>query len=517
MYCNEEVPAAMNIQGGASAAAVPRALGRRSWLMHRTAALWVAYVALGVLLAIPMLASEVPLGVDTLNHLARIHVRANIGRDADLARLFEVRSNLVPYMGLDWLMTPLARVMPTLLAGRVFIVLLLWATVGAVVVVQRVFTGRIGFEPLLMVLVSYNALLGWGLLNYLVGVVGALLGFAAWHGVRSWPWAARLLLFTAVATGLYVVHLLALALYGALLGAYEVFARRAPWRTPVRDWLVLGLQFGPAALLYMQLDQASSHAPLVGSWGLAIKPLVLASPFLFSGIAGGLTAGLLVFAMSMVLLYRLTRSGVLHWNRELGACAAVLTLAGLAIPGEALGVGLVDMRFPPVAAALAIAAIRLTGSGRQVLPVFVVLGVAAVAQIGSAAVVNHACGPQFQEMRDALAEVPRGTVLTAVLESDAPVPGASCTGMPIYEHMPQLFIIDRSGYSPDFFGLVTSVTARDGRETDFFPIQTHEMKADSLPAHGRILWMHRGNRTRPIPPDLKLVHAGSFFDLYERP
>lgn len=498
--------------------AAPSALGRRSWLLHRTAALWLAYLALGLVLAIPMLVSEVPLGVDTLNHLARIHVRANIGGDADLARLFEIRSNLVPYMGLDWLMTPLARVMPTLLAGRVFIVLLLWATVGAVVVVQRVFTGRIGFEPLLMGLVSYNAMLGWGLLNYLVGVVGVLLGFAVWHGLRDRPWPLRLLLFTAVATGLYVVHLLALALYGALLGAYEVFGRQRPLRTPIRDWLLLGLQFVPAAVLYSRLDQAAIHAPLVVSWGFAMKPLVLASPFLFSGIAGGLTAGLLVFAACMVLLYRLTRNGMLHWNRELGACATVLALAGLLTPGVLLGVWLVDQRFPPVAAALAIAAIRLKpGSGRQLLPALLLLGVGGATQIGSATMVAHACGPQFQELRDALAEIPRGTVLAAVLEADAPAPGASCTGMPIYEHMPQLFIIDRSGYSPDFFGLVTSVTARDGRETDLSPIQTHKLTANSLPAHGRILWMHLGNRTRAMPPDLNLLHAGSFFDLFERP
>ena len=91
-----------------------------------------------------MLVAEVPVGVDTLNHLARVHVQAHIGTDPDLARLFAVRAGLIPYMGLDWLMTPLARVLPTLVAGRVFIVLLLWGLVGATAVLQRAVRGAWG-------------------------------------------------------------------------------------------------------------------------------------------------------------------------------------------------------------------------------------------------------------------------------------------------------------------------------------------------------------------------------------
>ena len=182
MYCYEGVLAAMNVQESRVGTVFPQInIGPRLRLSRRASTLWLAYLALAVVLAIPMLVAEVPLGVDTLNHLARIHVRAHLENDADLRRLFEIRENFIPYMGLDWILTPLARIMPTLLAGRVFIVLTLWSIVGAVVILQRVFTGSIGFEPLLMSLVSYNALLAWGLLNFLVGVVGALLGLAAWR------------------------------------------------------------------------------------------------------------------------------------------------------------------------------------------------------------------------------------------------------------------------------------------------------------------------------------------------
>lgn len=519
MYCYEGVLAAMNVQESRVGAVFPQInIGPRLRLSRRASTLWLAYLALAVVLAIPMLVTEVPLGVDTLNHLARIHVRAHLENDADLRRLFEIRENFIPYMGLDWMLTPLARIMPTLLAGRMFIVLTLWSIVGAVVILQRVFTGRIGFEPLLMSLVSYNALLAWGLLNYLVGVVGALLGLAAWHALRSRSWPVRLVIFTGVATGLYATHLLALALYGAMLGAYEVFGRSGSWRTPIRDWLILGIQFLPSALLYLQINSPLAHATLVGDWGLSTKPLVLASPFLFTGGAGGASAGLLVFVVCIFLLYRLTRMGLLRWNRQLSACAAVLALLGLAAPTILLGVALVDMRFPSVAAFLAIAAIRTNFISRyHSHSIILLLGFAAALQTGLATLESHACDRQYSEVRSALAAVPRGSVLTAVMETEAPSPAARCTDLPIYYHLPQLMVIDRSGYSPDFFASVTSVAVRGNRETDFDPISAHLLTPDMLPSHGYVLWMHLGNHARPPPSNLELAYAGSFFNLFVRP
>ena len=252
--------------------------GARRWPASRTAALWAAYGLLALLLMLPLLVVEVPMGVDTLNHLARIHVQAHIADDPDLARLFEVRAGLIPYMGLDWLMTPLARVMPTLVAGRVFIVLLLWGLVGATAAVQRAVMGRVGFGPLLVGLVGYNALLAWGFLNYLLGVVGALLGFAAWHAMRGRPWGLRLLAATATATALFFVHLLGLALYGLILGAYEVSGRERPWRTPVRDWALLGLQVAPAALFLAWFPVPEPYQLVGPAWVWGSKPAICHRP-----------------------------------------------------------------------------------------------------------------------------------------------------------------------------------------------------------------------------------------------
>ena len=482
----------------------------------RPTALWIAYLVLAALLATPLLLVEIPLASDTLNHLARIHVRAHIADDPDLARLFEVRDHLVPYMGLDWLLTPLARVMPTLVAGRVGIVLLLWGTVGAVLALQRAFTGRIGFEPLLMGLVSYNALLAWGFLNYMLGVIGALLGLAAWHAMRGRPWLLRLALFTAVATALYFVHLLALALYGAMLGAYEVFGRPRAWCTPARDWVLLAAQFLPAALLWQQLAMPPlGGAPVEADWSPWLKILGVQSPFLFAGAMGGASVGLAVFVGCAVLLIYLSYLGILRWNRGLAASAAGLMLVNLAVPTSMDGVLLGDMRLPAVAAYMVIAAVSVvSGAGKRLLPLGVLLAAAVLVQIGSAAMAMRACDGQYGELRAALQAIPRGAILVSAQEEDAPAPGVRCSDVRVYDHMAQLITVERSGYSLGFFAPATAVNIRSGQPVLLEMLFTKFINPEYLQRSGYLLWIHLGNHDRPVPSGLTLLRSGSFFDLF---
>lgn len=333
--------------------------------------------------------------------------------------------------------------------------------------------------------------------------------------MRDRSWAVRLALSIPIATGLYFAHLLALALYGVILGAYEVFGRSRAWRTPVRDWLVFGAQFVPAAALWLQLSMPPPRGDTGISWVLEAKPVVLASPFLFGGGAGGWSVGLPLFALCAFLVLRLTRTGALRWNRALAAPALALMVMGLAVPTRMFGVVLVDLRFPVAGACLAIAALSITpGLGRRLMPIAAALAAAMLIQTGSAATDMLACSNQYAELRVALQAVPRGEVLTAVAEYASPAPGVPCTILPIYDHVSQLITLDRSGYSPDFFGYTTSVKARGGQVSDTDPIPAHLLTADMLPQQGYVLWMHLGNRTRPIPPKLIPLRNGSFFDLF---
>ena len=477
---------------------------------HRTGGLLLIYTMLAIVLAIPILMSSVPLGVDDLNHMARIHVRAHIGGDADLARLFELRGDLYPYLGMDLLLTPFARVLPTLLVGRIYTIGLLWGLIGATIAVQRAFTGRVGIGPAAVGLVAYNSLMAWGLINYVLGVILALLLFAAWHAQRARPWPLRLVVFTVAATGLYLTHLLAFVLYGVLVGSYELFGRAQPWRTPLRDWLVLAGQAVPALLLWNAVSVKMPSADLTFHYIPLAMAFALESPFLFSGAAGGFDAGLLTGLVCGALLIVGLGRGWLVLPRSLAAPALVLLVLAIIVPFRALGVALLDYRPPLAAACLIFAGLRLT-SPRLAVPMATALAALTIVHVADVASLMHRCDAQYGELRDALTTLPRGAELTTVLERSDPARGVACTTLPIYEHIAQLVTIDRSGYAPDFFARVTSVAVRGGRAADSDPVSADSFTA--TPDTNYLLWIHLG-RHRADPAGFVPLRRGSFFDLW---
>ncbi len=489
--------------------------------LSRSLKLAILYLAVAILLTVPMLFVEVPLGVDTLEHLARIHVRAHIGEDADLARVFALRNGAIPYLGMDVLLTPLARVLPVLLVGRLFIVMLAWGVVGTALVLQRVFTGRIGPEPAVLVLAGYGGLLGWGFLNYLLGMLGALLGVAAWHAWRDKPVIFRAVVFTGIATALYLTHLLSFGLYGLLLGLYELCQTAERRSIRWREWALLVIQAAPAMILWSRLPAVE----LVGSrflWSLASKPAALFSPVQFSeSLPGTLTGCLILIAMAIGGL-RATRLGLLSWHPILARMAIGLALMTLLSPVMALGVFGIDVRFPLPALMLAVAAARLRPNDLprarlRLMALSAMAGIAVLAIVQIAIVTREMlrCDRHYGELRSALDGLPRGTVLSTVMEfGSAPL---SCTPLRAYEHVAGLITIDRSGFSPDFFAQATSVAVRDNRPTDQSTIEAETASLAGLPGEGAILWLHLGHELRPLQSRLQILSAGSFFTLYAAP
>jgi hypothetical protein len=478
---------------------------------HRTFGIVLVYVALATLLTIPVLVARVPLGVDTLNHLARIHVRAHIGTDPDLARLFEVRVGMIPYLGMDLLLTPLARVLPTMMVGRIYILALVWGLVGAVAVLRRVFLSRIGLSPAAAGMIAYNGLIAWGLLNFMLGLILALLAFAAWHAQRTRPWMIRLVLFSGASTLLYLTHLLALVLYGVLIGSYELFGGARFSRTRLGDWLVLAGQFVPALLLLGTMAPQLPGAGFTFLYVPAIKLLALESPFLFRGASGGLDTGLLTAIFCGVTLILMAWRGWLTWPSTLTGPMLVLLVLTVVLPFTMFGVALIDYRFPVAVACLGLAGLRVNSSAQTSTFPIAAIALLTIVHGADVAAVTYRCDGQYAELRDALRALPRGAELTTVLERSEPAPGAACTDLPIYDHIAQLITIDRSGYAPDFFARATSVTPRGDR-----PADTEPPSAATFPAGlatGYVLWIHLGWR-RPVPSDFVLLRRGSFFDLW---
>ena len=174
------------------------------------------------------LCSPLPLS-DYPNHMARMHILANIGNSADLARHYALDWGFVPNLAMDVLVPPLIPFLSAEAATMLFTALTLFLISSGAVVLHRVLYGRINLVPFAAFLLLYNRQFIWGFLNYLFSVGLALWLFAAHVYFRDRMNAVtRVLMFSLLSVILLVSHLHALASYAILVGCYEI---SIAWRT----------------------------------------------------------------------------------------------------------------------------------------------------------------------------------------------------------------------------------------------------------------------------------------------
>lgn len=280
----------------------PTASGRRWWLV---------FAALAAVLLAPLFTTEIPPLLDYPNHLARMAILADRGRDAALASIYSVHWTIVPNIGVDVTMPLLMRFMPLFAAGKVFVALALLLPMLGVAALHRAVFGVHSYWPLAAGLVAYNRLFFAGFLNFLIGVGLALLFAAAWERQRDGKIWQRLA--TAVIAGvvIFFCHLIAVAFYGLLLLALEAgHAYRRQQVDPKQ--FVLAAPFVIPAILYLRAP-ISAASPDGGGMIGAVKRYYWA---LFAEPHGQKLYGLI--------------GPVLTYDRLLDAAAIVLVLIVLA-------------------------------------------------------------------------------------------------------------------------------------------------------------------------------------------
>jgi hypothetical protein len=267
---------------------------------------WLAFTALAAVLLVPLFLTQIPPLLDYPNHLARMTILADEGRDPALARIYSVHWRIVPNIGIDLAMPLLMRFMPLLDAGKVFVALALVLPILGVSALHRAVFGVRSWWPLAACLVAYNRLFFTGFLNFLIGVGLAMLFAAAWERQREGAVWRRLATGVVAGVVIFFCHLIAVAFYGLLLLALEA---AVAWRNRRvdRSQLLLAVPFVIPAILYLQapISAASPEGGgLIGVirryyWALAAEPhglklYGLIGPFLTYSRRGDILAIVLV-------------------------------------------------------------------------------------------------------------------------------------------------------------------------------------------------------------------------------
>jgi hypothetical protein len=220
------------------------------------------------LISIPVWTHLLPPLSDYVNHLARMHVIATLGQNANLSRFYQIDWAIIPNLTMDLIVPWFTQLgVNVYVAGKFFTVTMFLVISSGVLALNRVLTGRWSIAPLLVFPLLYNFVFLVGLINYLFGVGIALWALAGWIALRDRPWPLRFALSTVSVGVLFFCHLSALGVYGMGLLAFELMRlwqerTRKPWKRALAEFVAVGLPF----LLVAPLLAASPTMGLVARY-----------------------------------------------------------------------------------------------------------------------------------------------------------------------------------------------------------------------------------------------------------
>src|SRR5581483_2921257 len=162
----------------------------------------ILFIVLTIFIAIPIITHPLPPISDYVNHLARMHVIATIGTDANVARFYQINWDIIPNLMMDFVVPVFARVMNVYLAGQLFVIASFVLITTGTLALNRALMGRWSVLPLIAFPLLYNYVFLVGLANYIFGIGLAVWALAAWVFLRERAWPLRY-----IASSLFVVML----------------------------------------------------------------------------------------------------------------------------------------------------------------------------------------------------------------------------------------------------------------------------------------------------------------------
>jgi hypothetical protein len=456
------------------------------------------------------------------------------------SNIYHLHWAFVPNLASEVLVPLLAQLTGLVVATKLFLTAAVFLWVLGPGAVHRALYGRTGIAPLFGAFFAYNANFVWGFFNY---YFAAGLGFAilaGWIATQNRNGPARLAGFAAAVTLLYFCHIFAAASLALMLAGFELAQNlrleNAKARLLAARAARLALLYLPAALAFFLLKPPSPE-----DVGLQFNLLETMQDRYESLVqsafdqSADLLPAVLFCGLGAALLLRKAR---LHPAMQI--TLPLLLLAALLAPEWALGGWAVHLRLPAVFGAMLFASAQLPMAPRTRS----VLALAALALIGWNAWLLtqswRAYDRQYLEFQAALEEIPRGSRLLTVLDGNAI---GERSDQP-YWHMAEFAIPERGVFTPLLFttrgqhvvqlnppfSRYAAATAEQGSPPDVDELAflaRGDMGADDEMARNVpylnhfqchfdvVVLVHLDGKRTPVPPMLKLRHAGSFFSLYD--
>ncbi len=360
--------------------------------------------------------------VDLPNHIARHYIAATPGTalDAYYSYTFAMKGNSAG--DLLWLAVG-QHITDVYTFSKLLMALYAANFLLSASVLARVLHGRWSIWPLATLLLVFNAPFFWGFQNFVITVPLALYALAAWiHYEGARPWL-RAILFIPVAFVLYQLHILGFVvlLFGAFgREVHRVFEAGRQWLQHLLRHSVSALPFlFPLGIAFWGALTAepNEYGDFTRYGSLQDRLDMLMSPIDAVSNDGSVALtffGTLSLAALLVAFLTLRKKSGLRLVLAPRALGPILALAvlSLAIPSILDGVALVQIRFPFVMAAVAIAGTSWHGvDQRKAIAVFLVFAVIALGRSVTVERLTARYSADMQDLSAVLSDLPKGARL----------------------------------------------------------------------------------------------------------
>lgn len=395
----------------------------------RHAPAWIPLLII-LLMLVPLALTPLLPAVDFHSHVLRYWILADNGETKMLADNYSPAWSLIPNLGLDILGTALLNVVDPIWAGRILSFLVLLAPCAGALLLAHAVQGRVTvFSCLMAAFLGFSHIFTWGFANYLLGTGLMLAGLAWWLGQRDNP--GRQLAGTIVLGAiLMMVHALAFAVFGLMLGMVELaLALVAGW-PGIRDLIVRAARLASVAIVpaLLFLFSRTAEAP---------QGVTAAFSNLSSYPESHLTARLASEVISRIdLLLRITDSLNPWADRAIGAGMWAIVLVGLylgalrlapplrfavalalalvlLLPPNLFGSGYTNDRMPLLLWSLLAGGLILKSDHRLAQRLTMAAALLFVAHIGLVTISYHRAGNYFRDFIAQTAEADLGPLAAA--------------------------------------------------------------------------------------------------------
>lgn len=422
------------------------------------------------------LSSPLPLS-DYPNHVARMHIIANLANSADLARYYFVEWEFIPNLAMDLLVPLLIPALSAEAASLLFAALSLFMMASGAIVLHRKLYGRWSLVPFLAFFLLYNRHFLWGFLNYLFTVGLGLWVLAAHIHLRQSGRLFRIVLFTVLSLILMVSHLHAFASYAILVGGYELsIAWRNRQNFPWGDLLTSAAQFVLPAILFVTLSSTGRASEI--KWS---SPMDKLAGMLDMVNNYNLSLDIATFTILFTLVAIGLARRQLSIHRDLRLPLAALFIIYLCLPRLIFASFGADRRLLVMVALVFVAALDIRVESARVRTMLMFsIATLFIARIGVLSVNWNNAQKTYRPILAAIDKLPTGVRVAVICGGDL----FPYLQNPPLEHVPNMAVISKNVYMNTLFAEPGKQVLRSvyGSTAPFSvdPSQTFRMDVDQV-------------------------------------